>query len=69
MTWGWFNEGPTHDSKACAAYGQCNDYARVRDPVCVCVCVCEVVCVCARLFMCMCVFRLCVCVCQGWVRG
>jgi len=24
--------GPSHDAAACPAYGQCNDYARKRDP-------------------------------------
>jgi hypothetical protein len=29
---GWFNEGPSNKAEACPAYGQCNDYARARDP-------------------------------------
>eukprot|EP00040_Diaphanoeca_grandis_P027128 m.153731 g.153731 ORF g.153731 m.153731 type:complete len:657 (-) comp30845_c0_seq1:445-2415(-) len=32
LTWGWFNEGPSNSVDACPAYGQCNDYARARDP-------------------------------------
>jgi len=32
ITWGWFNEGPTNDVKACPAYGACADYAKTRDP-------------------------------------
>lgn len=27
-----FNEGPSDNVEACPAYGQCNDYARARDP-------------------------------------
>lgn len=32
FTWGWFNEGPSDDSRACPAYGACSDYSRTRDP-------------------------------------
>jgi hypothetical protein len=32
ITWGWFNEGPSNDERACPAYGACNNYSRTRDP-------------------------------------
>ena len=32
MTWGWFNEGPSNDPKACPAYKANSDQARARDP-------------------------------------
>jgi len=32
MAWGWFNEGPSHDERACAAYKACSDLVHDRDP-------------------------------------
>jgi len=32
MTWGWFNEGPTHDERACPAYKACSEAVQARDP-------------------------------------
>lgn len=32
MTWAWFNEGPTDDTRACPAYAACADRAQARDP-------------------------------------
>jgi len=32
FTWGWFNEGPSNDPKACPGYGACARYAQTRDP-------------------------------------
>jgi len=32
LTWGWFNEGPSSEPKACPAYAANAKYARARDP-------------------------------------
>ena len=32
MTWGWFNEGPSADAKACVGYEACAARAAARDP-------------------------------------
>jgi beta-glucuronidase len=32
FTWGWFNEGPSNDIKACPAYGACANVSKTRDP-------------------------------------
>merc|ERR1740138_389461 len=32
MTWGWFNEGQSDDSRACPAYEACASLVRGRDP-------------------------------------
>lgn len=32
MTWGWFNEGPSKDPRACPAYKACSDRVHARDP-------------------------------------
>ena len=32
FTWGWFNEGPSSDKRACPAYGACAKLARDQDP-------------------------------------